>query len=141
MTLKQTLLTREALKEENIGKPLREIAAKVGYSKTAGNVYNKAIKSHILKALEDKGITKDSLTQSLQALGQLAVNKGELNVAHNSLVSIAKLAGLMKEGTTVTVNQANVLDSIRAVDRAESSVAEPETSYANVPRNENTQES
>jgi hypothetical protein len=119
MTLKQDMLAREVLKKENIGKPLREIATKVGYSKTAGNIYNKALKSRIFEALQTKGISRESITDVLSTLGNLARNKGDITNSLRAVEDISKLHNLMSPETNITINQANVLDSIRAVDRAE----------------------
>jgi hypothetical protein len=118
-TIKQQRLAKAVADKNNIGRPLSDIAQDVGYAKGSRSIYRNGTKRHILDALSKEGITRSTLTQSLQQLGTLAVSRGELNVAHNSIVSIAKLAGLMTSEQSITINQANVLDSIRAVDRAE----------------------
>jgi len=117
MTLKQQRLINAILSKDNIGKPLKEIAESVGLTST--HIYKKAIKSHILEAFKEKGISKDTLTHSFEALTHLCLKDKDYSNAHRGLENIAKLSGLLKADNTITINQANVLDSIRASDRAE----------------------
>ena len=82
MTLKQ----RKLLKHLETSDTLMAAGRKAGYSKSAGNIYNKAIKSHIAKIIHsdpeaikarfndiaDKASAKEDFTAELRAIEGLA---------------------------------------------------------------------
>ena len=118
MTLKQDNLVKAILEKNNLGRPLKDIAKDVGY--TSKQIYRESTKKHLFNALQAKGISRDSITDVLSTLGNLARNKGDITNSLRAVEDIAKLHMLLKDtSTSVTINQANVLDSIRASDRAE----------------------
>jgi hypothetical protein len=120
MTLKQDTLVKNILSKDNLGRPLSEIAVDSGYARGSRQIYRKGTKQHIIKALEKEGISRDSITSVLATLGHQAQEKGDISNSLRAVEDIAKLHNLLRDqSTSITINQANVLDSIRAVDRAE----------------------
>jgi len=118
-TIKQQRLAKAAADKNNYGRTLADIAQEVGYAKGSRAIYREGTRRHILEAFKEKGISKDTLTDSFEALTHLCLKDKDYSNAHRGLENIAKLSGLLKADNTITINQANVLDSIRASDRAE----------------------
>jgi len=99
MTLKQERLVKELRKKENFGKPLIDIAEKVGYSRTAGNIYNRTIKSHIQKVFTEQGITKNSLKEAYSECLELCRKKEDYATLKSTIDSLAKLFGHLKDSS------------------------------------------
>jgi hypothetical protein len=98
-------------KEILTSRTLREAGLKAGYSIKARNIYRASTKKHILKKLEQVGVSKETMVEYFTALAKLALDEKDLANANRSGENLAKLYNLLKDNN---IQQAvvNIQDTI-----------------------------